>query len=410
MKVDATKHPKRKRSNYKTLPKDHSQRKKKGYLWLVDRRVGDDRKRKFFRKGEAQERDNYIAEIDEQIINLAREDHEILGDHKLLEQASRAAKKLAPFGKTISDAVTHYIEFLEAEAKRNKTLVREVIESFLKTKEGKSARHYKDLKSRLGKFEKEFGEQEFSSVKDEHLDDWLKGLNLAAQTQKNHRRIVSSLFQYGIKKKVIAANPMMFVETDEIDEQEIITLSSNEITLLLSKAPPELLPSLVLMAFCGIRNSEIVKKTETGSDDLFIDWKHISFKSNTVTITGQQAKKTKKKASRRVVKISDNAVKWLKPIKKGSGRVAEFRTDDLFNHALTKLRKDCGFDDWPNNGLRNTFISCHYATYDDVTATANQAGNSPETIKTHYLNLIQKEDAAFLWEMTPRNIKKIPLT
>ena len=65
MKVDAQAG----RAGYKTLPKKSKQRGK-GYLWIVERRIDGKRKRRFFRNGEADERDAYIAAIDEQIDDL----------------------------------------------------------------------------------------------------------------------------------------------------------------------------------------------------------------------------------------------------------------------------------------------------------------------------------------------------
>jgi hypothetical protein len=35
---------------------------------------------------------------------------------------------------------------------------------------------------------------------------------------------------------------------------------------------------------------------------------------------------------------------------------------------------NCGADPWPNNDLRQSFISCHFAMYQDLAATATQAG------------------------------------
>ncbi|MDA7623697.1 hypothetical protein N9074_01590 [Akkermansiaceae bacterium] len=399
MKVDAQAG----RAGYKTLPKKSKQRGK-GYLWIVERRIDGKRKRRFFRNGEADERDAYIAAIDEQIDDLAKEDRGILANHKLLEQVSRAAKELAPYGKTVDDAVSHYVSFLKDELARNQTPVKEVIDRFLKSKEGKSERHYRDLKSRLGKFEEFFGEVALTSITEVEIEAWIRSLDVAAQTQRNYRTILTNLFNFALRKRILSGeNPLRFVETDDVDEQEIETISVAEVKSLVENASPQLLPAIVLMAFCGLRNSEIVKKTSSARDDLFLDWSKINFKSKTITVIGKQAKKTKRRASRRVVTIPDNALAWLKPIKRSKGRIADFATADLFNHALGSLRAACGYSqDWPHNALRKTFISCHYASYRDEKETAAESGSSPETIKTYYLDLIDKAEAKKLWRIKPK--------
>lgn len=408
MKANATRTDQEKRKedkSFTTLSKNSTQRAR-GYLWMVERRSGKTRTRKFFRKGEAKQRDAYIKEIDDKIAKLAQDDHDILGNHRLLEEAVRAAKELQPFGKSIADAVQHYTEYLRAEEQRDKTSVELVVKAFLRTKERKSARHYRDLRSRLGRLERDFGERALSSITEEELERWIESLGYEAQTQRNYRTVLTSLFNYALRKKIIVGtNPMKGVEIEDVGEQEITTLSAEKIASLLFNAPPKLLPSLVLMAFCGLRNSEVVKKTNGTEEDLFLDWASINWNSKTVTITGSQAKGTRKRASRRVVDLPDNALEWLRPFKKLKGRIADFPTADLFNDALVKLRKKSGFGpgEWPHNALRKTFISCHYATYRNETETAAQAGNSPVAIRTYYLDLIDREEAARLWEIRPEN-------
>jgi integrase len=63
-----------------------------------------------------------------------------------------------------------------------------------------------------------------------------------------------------------------------------------------------LLDSIVLCLFCGIRTEEVKK----------LKWEDISFEKRLITISSEIAKKR----SIRYVDIPDNALTWLKPLKK----------------------------------------------------------------------------------------------
>ena len=112
------------------------------------------RGRKFFKtKAEAE------AERLRQITTLERHGREAVGLLPgELSAIIQARKKLARHGKTIEDAATFYLDYLERIRRCNVTvaeLANEVLEA--KRKDGMSATYIGDLKKRLARFSADFG-------------------------------------------------------------------------------------------------------------------------------------------------------------------------------------------------------------------------------------------------------------
>ena len=90
--------------------------------------------------------------------------------------------------------------------------------------------------------------------------------------------------------------------------------------------------------------------------------------------------------------------------KKASGKICPYKSVHLFNQALTEARGAGGWGGdkpWPNNALRKTFISAHYASNENADLTAKEAGTSAAVIFKHYRKLMKKREAEKLWEIVP---------
>ena len=135
-----------KRPTLRVLEYRHS----KTHPWYLDLRPFN-RGRKFFKtKAEAE------AERLRQITTLERHGREAVGlPPGELSAIVQARKKLARHGKTIEDAATFYLDYLERIRRCNVTvadLAKEVLEA--KRKDGMSATYIADLKKRLATFQR----------------------------------------------------------------------------------------------------------------------------------------------------------------------------------------------------------------------------------------------------------------
>lgn len=375
----------------KELPKDHSQRKK-GYRWIVESRLGGTRSRKFFRHNESAKRDIFLEDLKDRMDSLAKTDRAILSDRRLLEEAARADRALSPHNKSISDAVAFYLDHLESEAKRDATPVSEIAKKFLdeKEREGVSESHYSDLRIRISRFERTFGETPISAIGRNQINDWILGLAVAPQTKVNFRRVLSNLFAYASRAGIIQTNPVRDTANVRVRRRKTEILAPEEVANLLAHCTEETLPSVLLMVFCGIRVGEVAR----------LEWQEIDWEDSSIEIT---AEKAKREVHARHVDIPSNAVEWLRPIAKQRGAIVPFKTRHTFTKALQDVRSLAGWQpgEWPKNALRKTFISCHYESFGSIDETAKQAGTSVGIIHRHYRRLIKKKEAKRLWGLHP---------
>jgi integrase len=372
------------------LSKNHSQRKA-GYLWIVETRIGG-RSRRFFKHDEAAKRDEFIADLAERATIVAKSDRAIVTDEALLMEAVSSHKMLKPYGKTLCEAVTFYIEHLEAVAKHDATPFSTVVKRFMieKERENLSAVHIADLKNRLARFEITFGEKPIGGITRNDIADWLNALPLAPQSKVNFRRVLSNVFSFAIRAGNIAINPVTATSNPKIRRKKAVIISPDEVRQLLNASPADTLPALVLMTFCGVRNREMFR----------LDWSAVDWEDGTIEITSEESKR---ESHARHVTISPNALEWLTPLFKKRGKIANFRNFDEYTRRLQNARAVAGWSvgEWPANALRKTFISCHYETHGSIDATAKEAGTSVSMIHAHYRKLIKKREADRLWQILP---------
>lgn len=376
----------------KELGATSTHRKKHGFRWLVESRLSGKRSRRYFHTGDAAKRDAFVKEMESKIESLSKEDRNILTDPKLLEETSRAMKRLALHGASLSDAVEHYIKHLEEIADRDTTPVKAVVADFLgmKEKEGISDAHYSDLRIRLARFERDYGETPIAGIKRTELKAWLMGLPVELQTKVNFRNVLSNLFAHACDKEHIPSNTAAGIKLGKLRRKKVEIITPEEAANILTHCTAETLPATVLMLFCGIRVGEVAR----------LDWQDIDWEDSTIEVDEANAKCA---GHGRFVDIPPNAVEWLLPLRKKRGKIVEFNTRDGFAKEMRRVRELAGWKpgEYPKNALRKTFISSHYGTYESADRTAKQAGTSTAMIHKHYKKPMKKSKAERLWNIRP---------
>lgn len=308
---------------------------------------------------------------------------------------------------TLSDAVAYYMRFLRASLRRSTvSVLADELESS-KDRAGRSKRHVDDLRSRLGYFCRKFGKRDVRSVTREEIENWLHGLKLAPQSLVNFRRVVSSLFREGIRRKYCETNPVADIDTPKVVGQApgILTPSKlAEIITLVEKHDPELLPWLVISAFCGLRPAELDR----------LDWKEVRLSESTPVVEVTAAKA--KTARRRLVEIAPNAVEFLLAVRKLAGpvRVVNHRKRweavrrlGGYGEPGTETKEEIAagrvLEEWPADGLRHSFASYHIAHFQDAgrTAMALGHGQNPMLLFNTYRAMVTSDDAARWWQIKP---------
>ncbi len=290
---------------------------------------------------------------------------------------------LAPFKKSIRDATTHYLEFLRASEKS--CTVTELCEQMQSTKaaDGASARHLADIKTRLNRFAADFGEQNAATITTVEVDEWLRALNLAPQGRNNYRAVVRSLFSFAVKRGYGATNPIANTEKAKVVSEAPGILTVPECGSLLSACGPDTLPFVAISLFAGLRAAEVQK----------LDWNEVDFEGGHIEVTASKAKT----ARRRLIPISGNLAKWLKPYEKSTGAVVPAGLRKRFN----AVRERAGMADWPQNAMRHSYASYRLAECQDAARVSLEMGNSPQMIFAHYRELVKPKDAALFWKIVP---------
>jgi len=175
--------------------------------------------------------------------------------------AIRAHEQLHPFGKTIDDAVEYYIQHLQTE--RGSIPVRQAVDELIANRKavGLSKLYIGDLRFRLGRFAKAFGDRSVASITTKEIVEWLESLSVGPVTRNTFRRDARTLFSFCIEHGYCSENPAASKATlaKERNNKDVEVLSVEQAKNLLAKSSPDMLPYWASGLFAGLRPSEIRK-------------------------------------------------------------------------------------------------------------------------------------------------------
>ncbi len=315
--------------------------------------------------------------------------------------AETALGLLKPHGVRLEQAAQFYLRHLEV-IRQSKTAGEAVAELLVsKEQDRKSARYLGDMRNRLETFanDKTFAALPIHEITARQLEDWLRRLRVSPITRNNFRRLIGVLFGFALKRGYVLKNPVKNVEIANVESIKPAILSVEETQALLSCASVELLPSLVVAVFAGLRpQSEIFR----------LDWASIHLDEKEIDIA-----QSKNLASHRYVKISDNLAVWLRPHVKTKGRVG-LRHEPYYRHLQAARAKAAeslesqGIDAttlraWGSDICRHTYASFHYGMWKSAAATAEQLGHRGNLQMLHrfYRARVRESAARGFWALLP---------
>jgi integrase len=350
------------------------------YYCVTTPKLGAGRKRRFFKDRAHAETFMQLAKVQQANYGTAA----LSIPDALRVEAIECAEVLQPFGATLRDAAKFYAAHLKAITGSRK--VSEVVADLLaaRTADGMSARYLGDLRVRLGRFVRSFGEEMIAGISASRIDEWLRGLGVGSVTRNTFRRRLAVLFSFAKRRGYVTDNPVADVERAKERETEVEILSVAQVARLLECASTDMLPFWAIGAFAGLRRAELER----------LDWREVDFDAGVIEVKASKSKT----ATRRLVTIQPNLREWLAPYRTQVGRVCPLALQRKINenrdHA--KLRAD-----WPQNALRHSFGSYHLARFNDAAKLALEMGNSPATIFRHYRQLVKPEQAEAYWNIAP---------
>jgi hypothetical protein len=139
----------------------------------------------------------------------------ILGP-ELRGQAIEATRRLAPYGKSLRDAVDFYELHLKSQASLRQIELEPFVKEFLKAKEegktGKKRRKAKPrylatLRYRLELLRGYLPEYSLGDLESEHLTDFLESRQISGRTWNNYRRDFHVAFAWAVDQRHLLTNP-----------------------------------------------------------------------------------------------------------------------------------------------------------------------------------------------------------
>jgi integrase len=259
--------------------------------------------------------------------------------------------------------------------------------------DGKSQRRRQQLSAVLTALTKDH----MGNIEDlapDFISRWLAGLGHAEKTRKNYRDAIGYFNRWCVVRGYVAKGTDWLENVQKYsgrNHSEIEIYTPDELTKLLEKADDDLIPFLTIGAFAGLRHAEIAR----------LDWSEIDFDDDApedkrgafIEVKASKAKT----ATRRLVPAQKNLLAWLVKYRKQYGKVCHYANT---TKQLLKLAKTAGIE-WKHNALRHSCISYRVAECADVPRVADESGNTPQIIRTNYLQRVKPKQAARWFSIMP---------
>jgi integrase len=340
--------------------------------------------------------------------------------------AARAIERLAEYGKTLDDAVNHYLDQLQR--KTTSITVKELwvaCEKWLKSRldhpdddGGEIGMAYiKTVSKAARKFVAAFGQMSIQNITPTLLREWRdeliaikkkdgnKTVKRASATYKNQiMRQLHRIFSYAQRYHGLVVNPVAGMEKVKgKSTREPALLTNDQVKALLTKADKVTSPFYALACFAGIRRAEIER----------LEWEDINWEKKTILVR----KGKSKTGSQWSLELQPNLLEWLEPYRLQTGwilpRATKGRAAKLnqVSENVRKLKKKveeaAGLATWPQNAPRHTFMSNHLVAFGDLNKTAEAMMHTMSaTSLRNYREYVEKEEALKFWRIMPDKDRK----
>jgi integrase len=257
----------------------------------------------------------------------------------------------------------------------------------LETLREKSLLRRKALAWSMAHLEKAFGSNNVDFITPDLISRHLSGLDLAERSKKNHRDSIGFFNRWLILRGYLAKGTDWLENVQDYSKAktgEIEIYTPEEIKKILLGAG-DMTPFVAIGAFAGLRHAETAR----------LDWREIDLEDGFIEVHAAKSKT----GERRLVPIHDNLKQWLlqhRPAS-GDGPVTPYANT---TKQLSKVARAAGME-WKHNALRHSFISYRVAESADVPRVSDEAGNSPQMIRQHYLRRVKPLQATEWFSIMP---------
>jgi len=259
--------------------------------------------------------------------------------------------------------------------------------------DGKSDLRRKQLANVLDRFAENFN-LEVQTLTPKLIAEYLTALELAERTRRNHRDVIGFFNRWLVLRGYLAKGTDWLEGVQNYAARklgQISTYTADEMQRLIAAADKRILPMIVIGGFAGLRHAEIAR----------LEWQDIDLEEGFIEVKAENAKTD----TRRIVPLKPNLKAFLKKLAKKSGKVVSVvnTTKQLLKTASDTADAENEIEamEWKHNALRHTYISARVAESGDVPRVADEAGNSPQVIRTNYLKRMRPAAAAEWFAIQP---------
>ncbi len=352
--------------------------------WRVNEAIGNDGKRlrKFFETKEAAE--TYVRE--------RTAETKAFGVHfTTIPPNERAGivyqlQRLNALGWTLAAAVDFVEKHGKMEIKPDVPLGT-VADEFLSAKQsaGLRPRYVKTLRASINRFLLNRRQQAVGEITPGEVQEYISSNGWVPSTMRSYLVDVRTLLAFAVKRKYVGENVALAVDLPQVEERPPGILSPAQAREVLDACidhAPDILPSIVLILFGGLRRSEAEE----------IEWAEIS--NDFAEVKAHKAKTRK----RRLVPISPQLRAWLNTARAIEGTLPALNYADKLKLVLDKAKLRV---EWSQNALRHSFASYFFAQSKNENETAARMGNSPQMVFQHYRELVRPADAEAFFSIVP---------
>ena len=377
-------------------PKVRIVKRRKGFAYQVDcRRKGwtGPAQPEFLTKKEALDKAREVAAlVDDKGLEGAGSYTSLLENGELAE----FSKQLQPFGKTIADAVAHYLEVLRSnQSVETSPLVTETLKRWVAYKEAgtdgvlrpRSLATLRYWSQRLAKIYPTQRLQHLNYQLIRQTKDELKtteGKPASTHLRKHFVGHLSQLLNWCIQQGLTDINPTVRIKVKTpIPEAEFLNLAQcRQLVSVLNL--PEFKPLVGLVSiglFAGIRVAEIAR----------LHWSDINLDQMHISVVRKSAK-TKRGRS---ITITPVLKSWLVNVDQTQPFIGTPP-----RRLMERFKKDLGFP-WSHNVMRHTFATYWQSHNRDAARLSANLGNSEAVASKNYVRMVSKSDAEQFWSLYP---------
>jgi integrase len=302
-------------------------------------------------------------------------------------------------GRTLGEAVTGYLRTVANVGRKD---IKEVVAEFLKSTapltraaDGQraqlSAKYAYNRELQLRTFADTFPGTAACDLSKEHLDAFIGSLgDFSAKSRNHYRAAVRQFLQWAIRKDYLSPthrlNEADGMRPERANTAETQFYTPREFSALLASADGNLLALIALGGLAGLRTAELLR----------LDWADVWRVPGHIEVTASKSKTRQ----RRLVEICPALAAWLEPFRaQADGKLWAWH-EITFQQKFVTLCEAAEIKR-KTNGLRHAFCTYHFAAHANENQTAQQAGNSPAMIHSHYKGLATKAEAQKWFAVKP---------